>query len=436
MVRKLTPGEPVIFIVTVGVLFGAVLLGIWVRQGFSRSFEPFLRWTKTIQAPIVLFVVILLFQLLHSVLRFGNVIVGLIGLMTYIAPFLAVIVGYYTVNSLADVRRFMRIYMWCGILVAITVGMSFLGYDWTIFKEVGEGIKIYDQGTVLKSYSGIMRTGEIAAWHISTAACLVLTLVVSSDKNRSVLWALVIVAVLMVAVALTGRRKMLMMTSLFLLFYFFSYFYYRKSLDAKYFFSLFYLLLGLWFGYEAVSLDDYSESLSNYIARGSSVFNDASGRFVDLGIDPVQWAYKRVGLLGGGLGIASQGSFLFDVADIAGGSGEGGLGKIMVELGLPGLIAIVWLILAMTTYINSALKLAAQAFVPQQLLPLMVSLSVMIGVNAVTFSVATQVYGDIFVLILMGLFGGFIFALPKLAINAIDSRSISAASSTTTPARV
>lgn len=422
-VRKLVPGEPVIFIVTIGVLFAFVLLGIWVRRGFLFSLEPFLGWTRNIQMPLILFIAVLLAQLIHSLLRFGNVVVGLIGLVTYIAPFLAVIVGYYTVNSAADVRRFMFAYVLIGIFVAATVLMSFLGYDFVIFSEVGEGLKIYDQGTVLKSYSGIMRTGEIAAWHISTAACLVLTLTVSSTKNRSLLWALVIVALMMVAVALTGRRKMLMMSSLFLLFYFFSYYYYRKTLDARYFLTLFSVMIVAWFAYEAISLDSYSESLSNYIARGSSVFSDASGRFVKLGINPVQWAYNRVGLLGGGLGIASQGSYLFNVSHIAGGSGEGGLGKIMVELGLPGLLSIGWLVLAITRYMNSILKLAAQPFVAPQLLPLMVSLSVMLGVNAVTFSVATQVYGDIFILILMGLFGGFIFALPKLVISAAGERN-------------
>ena len=93
VVRKLTPGEPIIFIVTVGILFGFILLGIWGRRGVLSSFEPFLKWTTTIQAPFSLFLAILIVQLIHSVVKYNNLIVGLIGLVTYIAPFLGVVVG-------------------------------------------------------------------------------------------------------------------------------------------------------------------------------------------------------------------------------------------------------------------------------------------------------------------------------------------------------
>ncbi len=89
----------------------------------------------------------------------------------------------------------------------------------------------------------------------------------------------------------------------------------------------------------------------------------------------------------------------------------------MVELGLPGLLCIIWLVYALARYVNDAVKLSAQPFVTQQMLPLMVSLTVMLGVNALTFSVATQVYSDIFILILLGLFGGFLLATPKIIAN-------------------
>ncbi|MBT8113810.1 MAG: hypothetical protein KJP04_00405 [Arenicella sp.] len=357
-------------------------------------------------------------------MRYNNVVVGLIGLASYIAPFLALIAGYYLANSVQDIRRFLTAYALVGVLVAISVALGFVGYDWPILKEIGIGIKIYDQGTVLKSYPGIMRSGEIAAWHVSTAACLIMALTVSSTKQRSYLLIFSIIAILMVAVALTGRRKMLMMVSLFLMFYFMTYLYFRKTLDAKYFLSIFYLTMAFWFVFEVISLENYGESLRNYIARGSSVFGDASDRFLELGIRPVQWAYNRVGLLGGGLGIASQGGYLFDASNIAGGSGEGGLGKIMVELGLPGLLCIIWLAVSMARYINNALQLAAQKFVDPTVLPLMVSLTVILAVNAITFSVATQIYGDIFVLLLLGLFGGFLFALPKIVASQVHQKHL------------
>lgn len=422
MVRKLTPGEPVLFIVMVGVLFSAVLLGVWVRRGFFDSLEPFLSWSTRLREPLLLFVAILIAQFIYSVVLYSNLIVALIGLATYLAPFLAVIVGYALANNVDGIRRFLMIYVCFGIFVAVTVVASFYGFDSLVLKEVGAGLKIYDQGTVLKSHAGIMRTGEVAAWHIATTACLIVTLAATSEKPRSVLIIIALVAFLLLAIALTGRRKMVMMVVIFISGFFISILYYRKTLDAKYFFSFMAAGIGLWFGYEIFGLENYNESLRNYIARGSTVFTDASGRFVELGISPIQWAYNRVGILGGGLGIASQGSYLFNVANVAGGSGEGGLGKIMVELGLPGLLSVIWLVYSVAGHVDLSLRLSLKPRIDPRLMPLMLSLAVLLAGNAVTFSVATQVYGDFFILILLGLMGGFVFALPKLATLSLRKR--------------
>ena len=55
--------------------------------------------------------------------------------------------------------------------------------------------------------------------------------------------------------------------------------------------------------------------------------------------------------------------------------------------------------------------------VNKQLLPLMLGISMILLVNALTFTVATQLYGDIFILLLLGLQAGFLFALPKLVVG-------------------
>lgn len=423
-VRKLTPGEPVYFILSVGVLFLAVLLGFWLRRGFNRSLEPFLTWTDKLRDPMLIFVLILFAQFAYSILQYGNLMVATIGLAAYLAPFLAIMVGYAVTNSIEGIRAFCKLYVLAGCLVAVSVFASFFGIEATILNEVGVGLKIYDQGTVLRSHSGLMRTGEIAAWHMSTAACLLVMLLLTSTSVRSYLVPVAIVGLLLVAVMLTGRRKMLMMTTLFLAGYFTSLLYYRKTLNARYFASFVMLIVAAWLGFEFINLGDYNEGLRNYLARGTSVFSDASGRFMQLGIAPVHWAYNRVGLLGGGLGIASQGSYMFGSTDVAGGAGEGGLGKIMVELGLPGLLCIAWLVYVIARYVDRSLRLSLLPGVDSRLLPLMLSLTVFLAGNAVTFSVATQVYGDLFILIMLGLVSGFVFALPKLAADSLRASAI------------
>ena len=422
--RKLVAGEPIFFIVTVGVVFGLLMLKTIQSIGFARSIAPFVNWVDYLYKPLTFFVVVLLIQFFHSLFRWGNVVIGLIGLLSYVAPFLAIIVGYYSVNNLSDVRKFMKVYVSFGLLVAGTVALSFSGFELSVFREVGAGLKIYDQGTILRSFSGIMRTGEIAAWHIATTACLLIVLYTTSTRKHSLLLIASLMVLLLLAIAFTGRRKMLMLVSVFGLCYLFGFFYFRKTLSAVSVFSAGLFVFMAWLAVEYFFPGGYSSDVQNYLARGASVYSDASDRFVELGLKPIQWAYSRVGLFGGGLGIGSQGAHLFQVSSIAGGSSEGGLGKVMVELGLPGLFAIVWLMYAISKYILSCIKLASQPFVSSALMAAVLGFAAFLLVNLLTFTVASQIYGDMFILIILGLVSGFVFALPNLVVNEIKQHSL------------
>jgi len=425
--RKIVAGEPIIFIVTVALVFGMLTLKQINQIGFSRASQPFVAWVEYLRQPLALFIVILILQYAHSLFRWGSVVVSTIGLASYVAPFIAIVVGYFSVSNLDQVRRFMKIYSVVGVFLAISVTLSFIGIELSIFKEVGVGLKIYDQGTILRSYSGFMRTGEIAAWHIATTACFAIVLYSTSKRKWPIILVILLVMFLMLTITFTGRRKMLMLVSLFAMLYLFGFFYFRKTLSVGKVFVSLGIIAVAWVSAQALIPESYNYDVQNYLSRGTSVYSDATQRFIDLGLKPIQWAYNRVGLFGGGLGIASQGAHLFQSSSIAGGSGEGGLGKVMVELGLPGLLVIMWLIFAIARYVVNCLKLASQSFVQPQLMVCVLGFAVLILVNIVTFSVASQLYGDMFILIILGLVSGFVFSLPNLVVNGmytdIDNKS-------------
>lgn len=420
--RKLIAGEPRVFVVMVGAVFAVGLASLLIRKGRVALTEPFLRWTSEIRTPLILFVLLLALQFFHSFFRYGNPVVSFIGLLSYGAPFLAVIFGYFWATDLQKVRSFLRVYVVIGIMVAFSIMLSFQGVRWTIFNEVGVGLKIYDMGTVLESHAGIMRTGEIAAWHIATAACLLLILFFTAYKRGSNTLVAICVVGLMIAVFLTGRRKMFMFFSLFVLFYVFGIAYYRRGVALGYIFTGFVIALAGWLAVEIIFPGGYGESINNYIARGTTVYSDASGRFVEIGINPIYWAYNRVGLLGGGLGIGSQGAGYFGDSSIAGGSSEGGLGKIMVELGLPGLIILAWLGLSGFRYVIRILKLAATQTSEPRWLGFALGMIVLLFANFLTFSVATQLYGDIFILIMLGMFAGILLSIPRMIATSMTNR--------------
>lgn len=195
--------------------------------------------------------------------------------------------------------------------------------------------------------------------------------------------------------------------SLYVLFYL----YFRRAISAQILTGTL-LVLGLFWGvsfYIFPSLSDFGIDL--YYARGISVFGDANDRFQELGLGSIKWAINRVGWFGGGIGIASQGTGSLGI-NIAGGAGEGGLGKIVAELGVPGLLLCIWLAWMTFAFFRKTLRFISQKNNFESRLA--IGIVAFVVANLPTYIVASQVYGDLYILILLGFLVGFIFALPKI----------------------
>jgi hypothetical protein len=123
---------------------------------------------------------------------------------------------------------------------------------------------------------------------------------------------------------------------------------------------------------------------------------------------------NNFGVLGAGLGVGSQGTQHFGGgAQTFGGAAEGGLGKITTELGLPGLFLVIWFTAAMGRYALQILRAVSKR--SARVSRLSYGLIAFLVANAAAFSVATQAYGDLFILIFLGLVSGFFMATPVLA---------------------
>lgn len=162
--------------------------------------------------------------------------------------------------------------------------------------------------------------------------------------------------------------------------------------------------------------DDEARGVSSakeeaYLARSTTVFGDMAERFDMLGVAPVFDAYDQQGIVGAGVGFGSQGAGQFGAA--VQGAAEGGLGKIMLELGLPGLLLCGWMAIAFGRHLWWGCRVVAG--VSPQLSYLTFGCIALLVANAATFAVAVQVYGDMLVLILLGMFLGFALATPVLA---------------------
>jgi hypothetical protein len=304
--------------------------------------------------------------------------------------------------------------------------LEYAGYDWPVLGTVGGKFLIYDQGTVITAKSGIFRASEIAAWHAMTCACFVLLLATLRKINFQVLLTTAIIVTLLLGIAiLTGRRKAVIEVVIFASAYLILWAIFQKHMAKLGIVLAIAGLVGFGWLVEQLGSDHMVGQLpssyvdkgpsgySLYVERSKTVFGAAPSRFVELGLAPVMWAYDRFGFFGAGLGVGTQGAQrFFGGGEAIGGASEGGLGKITLELGIPGLFVVGWLAISVFNHLWRIMRAASQ--ISPRIARLSYGFFSFLVANMAAFSVATQAYGDVFVLLILSWTLGFLFAVPVL----------------------
>ena len=424
--RKMVPDQPVYFVILVGVVFGAAWLGAMTTR-VSLAPGKMLGWRQHVGLPFAIFIAVVLLQASHSLASFHNPAMTGIGLLSYLAPIPAIALAYRFALSRGDagLRRWMKFYVIAATLALGTVYLEFSGFDWRALGEVGSGVLISSSGGNYKGNAGIFRATEIAAWHAATVACFAFVLFWGRRFSPpKFLLAMAFIAFLVGIGALTGRRKMIIEIAIFLSAYFCLFAWFRRGsgkmvvLTALLGVVAYAVAVGMMapdqgdgsYASERVARSERT-GFSKYSERAQTVFQEVPKRVVDLGVMPVSWAIESNGWLGAGLGVGSQGAQHFGAQ--TNGAAEGGLGKLTVELGVPGLIVAGWLLVAFARYVWRVLALVART--SQRHANLAFGLVAYMLANVAAFSVATQAYGDVFVLLTLGWSFGFLVALPVLA---------------------
>jgi hypothetical protein len=426
--RKLAPNQPTYYVLLVGLVFGIA----WVRAALLHvplGPSAIEGWKRHLKVPFTLFVLLVLAQALHSFARYGSLMMPGIGLLVWLAPIPAVVLAYQyaTRRGVLGVRRWMMFYVILALISLSGVYLEYSGFTWRALGEVGEGILIYDVGTVLKANSGFFRASEIAAWHTATIACFVFILSLGKRATMlRVVLALGLIALLVSLGILTGRRKMLVEITIFLSCYFFLVAWLQRGMARL---AMMVLAAGVVgyvgiVGFVAPDLvqNSYTKQMTmenakrieGYAVRGKSVFVDLPKRVNEVGIQPLVWSVENFGWFGAGLGTGSQGtSQIAEAHNINRWAAEGGLGKVAMELGVPGLFLVGWLVVALGRHLRRLL--AAMAKVSPQHARVAYGMVAFLVANAATFSVATQAYSDLFILLILGWCVGFLLAMPALA---------------------
>lgn len=416
VLRKLTPEVPPYYIVWSMAIFGIVAVIALSRNALGGVRDLWMG-DNTLRIAFYLYFFIVSVQCLHSLIRWGSPIVPLFGAIFYLGPVVAllVVIGFARQELWLD--RFIKTYLVIMVPVCLTVYLSLLFKDAVpMLRDVGSFLGreliIYDVGTILYSYPGLLRVGEIAAFH-AAVCCAFLSMLLLQKRGwmSGRLWYAMLIILLVGAIILTGRRKMLMALCIFwvLQFYFLSFM--RRGMSRQ---LIAILVTGLVF---SIGIGFFGEGeTSLYLQRGSTVFAGLNER-LPTAFNLFSSAIGRSDGLGLGAGVAAQGARFagIDNSMLVGGASESGLGLLVVELGLPGFFIVLWLLINLARVCMSKMKAVSE--IDDHLLLYTVSFAALLLANMATFAVATQLYGDYFVLITLGVVAGMFYSTINLAMK-------------------
>ena len=414
-VRKLVSGEPVYLVMLSAVVFVAIVAGLLLqRYRFSLTSIP--GWRGSVSWALISLLLLVVVHLFVAYFNSQSLLIVALGFLTYFVPILAIMAGFYFACKVGErgIVQFMIYYVAICIVFTSGIYLEYLGVDWPVLGEVGTGLVIYDVGTALKGHSGFFRSSEIAAWHIVLGACFLMILATRTRSHTLRVLCVLAIIFLIAGGILTGRRKLIVSAVIFLTSYWFLVLiYYQRSMRV----AAVVFLLGvttLWISAKQYYVVDEQEDVYDlYVERASGVFADITERGRLFGVGVVVSAVKKVGLIGLGAGTASQGARLVDSQGArANFEAEGGLGRIVVELGLLGLLLSLWLILVFILYFwrviqYIAAKGGSYGYICYGLIGILLA-------NLAHFTVASQVFSDPTILILLGLFAGMVSSAPIL----------------------
>jgi hypothetical protein len=402
--RKLTPGTPVLMSISIVLIYAVV---IFSAQGtLQRHGREFSKRFSNVFGSLMFFFIFLFLAGINGLFTFGlaNWKAPAMSFFLYCAPLPAVIIGYAFLQREEQLYGLFRFYSVITSIALIGTPLEYLRVPWRALGTVAlsENMRFLT-GLNIRLLSGFYRAPDIMGWH---AALLTMIGIIMTVRLRSLqsawIWMLVsgwgFLNCLM-----SGRRKAIYMIAVFTAAFLWRYF--RRLSTAKIFaFGTVALIMII------VTTRMSSTEDSSAYTRGTYTTQEEVWGRLEGGLSGT---IEQTGVMGAGLGTATQG-----VYHVLGESGiatlgwqEGGLGKLAVELGLPGLFAIALIGVAMFSTmmkISSHPDVAGSSQLPRA------ALFGIVVANVVEFMVSAQAYSDPVLTLLTAFFIGCTFATATL----------------------
>jgi len=409
-IRKLMPGHSIYYTTLIVPFIMATLLGLLQYRKGLRIDLLFKLYPKA-KFIIAIFLLIVIAQATRTLVTTQSFITMGIGLVSYIGPLTGVILAFNYALEKGNIQRFITFYLIIGVIFMAGVLFEAMGYKFLLLGSTG-GKHLYTFAPFrITLLSGLMRAAEISAWHGAMIAMLSVVIFVLSPPPvwKNYLW-LVVAGIALLAVVFTGRRKGIYVFGIFIIIAIMLALYSYAKSWKKY--ASFIILGGIFIiiSFQIITWKNQFLNFEAYTERMMSKYSDETfiDRFMLTTVNSFKWVILKNGVMGAGAGTGSQGVQHFGETQ-TGGAAEGGIAKVLAELGIPGLAVALWLFGIVVQYIW---KIITYVLHDKLYESLAIGLSAILIAYSMDFTIAHQAFGDPFIMLMMGLIIGFTLAIP------------------------
>lgn len=408
-VRKLTPETPSIFVLSTLPIWVVIMVKIFAVENkvlaiFSRGYLKLISRMRMFTLMLIPGGIVML---MHGFFLWKVV---LLGAFSYTAPMLGLVIGFVFSQNTKHTLRFLTFYCF---LVALMLSGTLMEYmnifpDW---KAIGTSamkmvwIKYVSFGHTIYMKAGFFRSPDIMGWHGSMMTMLALTLFFV-NRPRLSRWIWLVFAVWgVLCIVISGRYKMIAMPMVWAVSFAILIFLYQgigRVIGIAVIGIM--VIAGMNMAASKVGLGG-----SDFMLYAKSPLSYSVERADGQGVDAMISTFNQTGIWGRGLGSATQGSQHTGVKFTAETKGwqEGGLSKILGELGVGGTVFFLLLCLSLFTAIISIIREKVSS---DSLYYLRAGLISIIVANAFAFVVSAQIYSDLFVLSIISMYAGFVLS--------------------------
>ena len=413
-VRKLADGEPTLATYCVCAIWGAASVNLLFRgdQGLRQIRKRF-PW---LERAMTWYLLGLLPGAVLSLAIYQNgVLLAGLGFLSYAAPLLGIALGVALAFRMKSLKTLLQVYVIINSIALIGSIAEWLQWDWPGLGGLQgfEWIR-HMPGVIVRLISGFFRSPDIAGFHAANVLMVSTILLMNrGDKPRfrrsiSPLWMSTAIWSV-VPLLLCGRRKMLIMPVIFLIGYLL---YIQIAARHNVMRILGYVILLIAIGAVPLSVYRDEEAIEDHQAYYATTISDVAPRLKDNVADSVVGTLRQSGIMGSGLGVATQGAQHFAIEARRDVWQEDGISRLFKELGVPGVFLIGCAILIVLK--NGRIQIRQQRYLP--LIEIQAFAFALLMANLASFVASHQHFsGDpanaLWVLLFAGVFVGSL-ALP------------------------